>query len=372
MRKLRILHVANHFWPCMGGVEKITEDLCLGLNKRGHRASVLCLNKCAYSEEKLPKSGSYKGIGITRVPFIDARYYKIADFNLEILKKYDVIHVHGISFFSDYLALTKPLHKRPLVLNTHGGIFHTQSISQVKNAYFNLLGRAALAKFDKVIADSKNDYTIFRKIAPKEKLVLIENGVDVEKFLGLKPKLGSKKIIFIGRLSKNKRVDLLIKAFGIAAKNEPAARLYIAGGDWEKILPELRKSAKESSAEDKIVFLGKVSDAKLMKRMSECAFFASASRYEGFGISTIEAMAAGLVPILQPNESFKEFVSDGKNGFLADFDSTEKAAEKIKKAFGTAKKALERMGAKAREKSKEYSWDKKIPEFEKIYLDLAA
>jgi len=369
MKKLRILNVSNHFFPCAGGVEKVVEDLCVQLRKRGHESEVLCLNRCAYSEKKLPEKGNYGGIKITRIPFADCHYYKVAPFQLSFLEKFDVVHVHGISFFSDYLALTKALHKKPLVLSTHGGIFHTGKIAGIKKAYFGAVAKNALKKFDRVIAVSKNDYKLFLKIVPKHRLALIENGVRVEEFAGIKPKYASKKMIFVGRISRNKRIELLIKAFALAAKNEPKARLYIAGEDWEKILPELKKCTKESEAEEKIKFLGKISDSELKRRMAECAFFASASRFEGFGISAVEAMSAGLVPILQGNDSFREFVAEGKNGFIVDFADNQKAGKKIAELFTMDGKRLTKTGARARESAQKYSWKERAAEFEKVYAE---
>ncbi|MCK4335996.1 MAG: glycosyltransferase, partial [Candidatus Aenigmarchaeota archaeon] len=152
---MKILHVYNHFYPCVGGIERHIEDLCINLIKLGHTSNVCCLNTCGNSKEILKPHEKYKGINIYRIPYKDLKYYKIAPKVLNIIKKYDVIHVHGLGFFPDILSSTKRLHKRPLILSTHGGIFHTKKMLFLKRLYFNLWSRHKLRKVDRIIAVSR-------------------------------------------------------------------------------------------------------------------------------------------------------------------------------------------------------------------------
>jgi len=68
---MKILHVYNHFYPSVGGIERYIEDLCLELIKRGHKSDVCCLDKDPITGRKLSKTEKYKGITIRRMPFID-------------------------------------------------------------------------------------------------------------------------------------------------------------------------------------------------------------------------------------------------------------------------------------------------------------
>ena len=99
---MRVLHIANHFHPCIGGVETFAADLCLNLKKNGVDCRVLSFDKCPNSKEKLLKSGEFGGIKISRVSFIDLKYYKLGFFSLDFLKNFDCVHVHGLGFFSDF------------------------------------------------------------------------------------------------------------------------------------------------------------------------------------------------------------------------------------------------------------------------------
>ena len=81
----------------------MVEGLCKALQEQKIVSDVLCLNKCAKSSKVLPDKGAKSGINIYRIPFFDLHYYKIAPQVLNYLKDYDIIHVHGIGFFSDFL-----------------------------------------------------------------------------------------------------------------------------------------------------------------------------------------------------------------------------------------------------------------------------
>ena len=60
--------------------------------------------------------------------------------------------------------------------------------------------------------------------------------------------------------------------------------------------------------------------------ISECSFFVSASRYEGFGLSLVEAMSAGLIPIVNSISSFDPIISSAAIGSVTDFSNSDNAA----------------------------------------------
>jgi alpha-1,3-mannosyltransferase len=367
---VRIAQVVNHFYPCRGGKESVVKELSQRLKQRGHEVDVVCLNRCADSGSMLAREGNWNGVKIKRVGFLDLHFLKIGFPSVGALRKADVVHAHDLCFLTDFLALTKFLYRKPLVLSTHGGIFHTVSLSVLKKIYFNVWLRLVGGAFDRVIAVSKNDFELFSKIFPAEKMALVENAVDVERLGKIKGNAAANSFLFVGRLSRNKRVDLLLEAFSLLLKKKKGARLTVVGRDFDGILPELKAKAKELGVEDAVRFEGSVSEEKLLQLFSQNAFFVSASNYEGFGISAIEAMAAGLVPVLNSIPSFMDFVDGGKNGFVVDFSKTEEAAGVLTGACSLGKKRLGELSRSARRSVQKFSWEKKADEFEKLYREL--
>lgn len=357
---MKVLHVLNQFWPTVGGIEKFTMDLCMHTKPLGVQSRVLCLNKGKNDSKSLPELDEINGIRIRRVPFLNLHYYKPAVLPKEELNWADVIHVHGVSALSDYLVLTKHRHKKPIILNTHGGLFHTQSLTTIKKMYFFGAQKMMLKKIDLVVADSPHDFELFKPIAPR--LVLIENGVDIAA-LSRKTKKKPKRFLYVGRLSKNKRVDLLLETFGELKKKGHDFELRLVGPDWENLSSELHDLAMERGIAKHVVFLGEIPTKQLVNEFLSARFFVSASRYEAFGISTIEAMAAGCVPIVSDIASFRHFISDGKDGFLVDFSDSKKTAARISEIL----KQKTNWSDRARKSAQRFSWKKKSREWHNVY-----
>lgn len=361
---MKIVQVGQHFFPCIGGIEKIMLDLCNYLKKNKIQSDVICLNTCAYSAKKLEFEEKINGINVKRLDYLDLRLYKIAPEVLNQVKEYDAVHVHGLGFFADFLSATKFLHKKKLILSTHGGVWHTKNFSGIKKIYWEIEKALFLHNFDFIVAVSKQDFEKFSGIVSKEKLILIENGVAVEEFLDCKPNFKSKNFIYWGRISKNKRIDLLLETFSEVLKKEKNAKLFIVGEDWEKIVEELKQKAKILGIETNTEFTGKLEFNELKKLINNSGFFVSASQYEGFGLTLYEAMASGLIPIVNDIEAFQGVK---EKGFIADFKQKSIASEQICTIINKNMQELNRLSANARDYSKQFSWSKKIGEFIKVY-----
>ncbi|MBU0636030.1 glycosyltransferase [Candidatus Micrarchaeota archaeon] len=192
---MKVLHVTNQFWPSIGGIEKIVLDLCKESRKIGIETAVLCLNHLNKSGTTLSASEKFEGIPIIRIPFLNLHFYKPAIIPLSKIKKYDIVHVHGVSALSDFILTTKWIHKKPVVLSTHGGIFHTPTIPALKKAYFFGLQKLLLREANQIVAVSSIDSELFKKIS--KKVSIIENGVDLKRLEAVAKKPRKKKHFFV-------------------------------------------------------------------------------------------------------------------------------------------------------------------------------
>jgi len=366
---LKIVHLSHRFWPCLGGIETHIRELCDFLQRKGFTSSVVCLNKCPNSKTDLPPHEIFEGIDVNRLSFIDLGIYRIAPGVLGKIEDFDVVHVHGIGFFSDFLALTKPFHKKKLVLSSHGAIFHTNNFSLLKKLHFFGLGRLTLRMYDKVIAVSKTDLALFKKVVPGKKLALIENPIDVKRLRAAGGNVDGKTVLFVGRLSKNKGLFNLLEAFKVAAEREPYAKLIIAGKEFDLSIEDLREKAKELGISGKVNVLGAVSEKKLAELFGKSDIFASASKYEGFGISAVEAMAAGLIPVLNTIPTFRDFIRHGENGFVVDFSDVERAGRTILRVLELSPAERKKMSMYATQFAQRFSWESSIEKFENVYKE---
>ena len=361
---MKVLHAVHHFAPCVGGLERVALDSCLALKARGHDCRVVCLDKCSKAETVLPAKENVQGIEVQRVPFFDLNYYKVAPRILEAAEGVDLIHVHGIGFFSDWFLLTKFLHRKPVVVSTHGGVFHTRNLGLAKGLYFQVVQRLLLGLADAVLAVSKNDLALFQGICPKT--VLLENAIDADKFSKVIP--GAKtNWLFVGRLAGNKRLDRLIETVWHLKNDVPGLKLFLVGDDFGGLTPRLQALARQLSVQRNVEFCGPASDRELKAYFAKCGLFVSASEYEGFGLSVLEAMSAGLVPAVQKNEAFRHVVRHGENGFLLDYSKPELAAEELHEILKLPAKKLAETGKAARAAAQGFDWGQRVKELEAVY-----
>ena len=210
------------------------------------------------------------------------------------------------------------MHRKNLVISTHGGFFHTSYAAFLKRMYFLTITRFSLARYDVAVAVSLADQELFRKIR-KRGLVCIENGVNVSKFANTSSAEPAKVILALGRLSSNKRLDRLLAFIGAICRRDPQWKLIIAGRPWNVGVEDLVTLAETHKIRDAVEIVVGPDDDNVRHLMGRCSVFASASEYEGFGVAAVEALSAGLFPLLSDIPAFRRLVSRVGVGMIVDY-----------------------------------------------------
>jgi alpha-1,3-mannosyltransferase len=360
-----ILQVVRQYLPGTGGMETYVASLCRQLSLRGHRADVATLDRLFKTNWQLPPHEQIDGIEVIRFPAGGNARYFFAPRLLEALPRYDLIHIHGVDFFVDMLGTLRRIHGKPLVLTTHGGYFHTRWLPWFKRAFFNTVTRNSLKGVDRVIASSTADAEIFSQIT--DNLTLVENGIDFNVYSGIRRKPEDETLLFVGRLSKNKRIDLLLSAFGLVLKQRPGAKLLIVGPDWEGLKDGLEQTARKLHLEDAVTFTGRIPQTELLAALGKAKLFVSASEYEAFGLSTVEAMAAGLIPVVNNIPANAGLIRQGEDGFLVDFTDSTEAAAAIDTALGMDGEIYSKMSQAATQSASKHDWNIVVGQIIDVY-----
>lgn len=271
----------------------------------------------------------HQGLPITRIGYRGSSRYPIAPSVLGAIRSADVVHLHGIDFFYDYLALTKPLHGKPMVVSTHGGFFHTAYASRMKQIWFQTLTRTSALAYARVIATSENDGDLFAKVVAPSRLRVIENGVDVEKYAGQGARAPGRTMLYFGRWSVNKGLIETLELLQAALTRDPQWRLIIAGREYDLNEADLRKAIAERGLQDKVQLSMSPSQQQLCALMQQAQFFVCLSRHEGFGIAAVEAMSAGLIPILSDIPPFVRLATESGQGVIVNRDRIQAAADSV-------------------------------------------
>lgn len=366
---MKVLHVVRQFKPSIGGMENFVDSLTIHLKKLGIESDILTLDKEFSTGDRLPAFSCENGIKVIRIPYVGSRKYPVALSSITYLSDYDLIHIHAVDFFIDYFAMLKAFHKKPIVLSTHGGFFHTKTFAQFKKIYFQTVTRFSLHQANRIVACSNNDYDLFYPIG-KRKVQLIENGIDFETFHSVVDSEKKKnKFIFIGRFSNNKRIDKLLRLFALLKEDQPDISLSIVGKDYDHLKNTFHKLIKDYQLERHVIIKESLSKEELLKEVGTSEYFISASEYEGFGMSTLEAMSAGAIPILNNIPSFSKMIEEAKNGYLMDFNDISSVMDKVTDIISSTDQDKQLLKKTAIDTARRYSWMSVVGQFEKVYSD---
>jgi alpha-1,3-mannosyltransferase len=370
--RMKITHVVRQFLPMVGGLEDVVANLARRqMIQHGMETRVLTLNRLfSNGRSRLPREECIDGIPVLRIPFVGSPRYPIAPTALAHLAGADLVHVHGVDFFYDYLAWTKPLHRKLLVASTHGGYFHTPFARRLKQAYFHSVTRGSSAFYDRIIASSAADAALFRKIAGN-RVVAIENGVDTAKFADLASRRPRQTLIYFGRLAAHKRVGLLLPLLQELRRHGPGWRLIVASAD-EPALMALKDDAARRGLADFAQFAFAPANAALAVLIRQSSYFISPSSYEGFGLAAVEAMSAGLVPILSDIPPFAALVARAGAGLLIEPENTIAAARAILDFDIGLRANLASQRAAAVATATAYAWPKVVERFIEQYRAVLA
>jgi len=252
-------------------------------------------------------------------------------------------------------------------VSTHGGIFHTKALAGIKRLYFHHVARRVLRHVDIVAACSKSDQSAFEAVAPR--VWLLENAVSVYPLLALSADAKLRgRCLYVGRLSDNKGIDLLLRAAAVAKADGAAFTLRLVGPDVEHKRAGYAALAGTLGISDRVEFVGAVGSETLMLEYQRAEVFVSASLYEGFGLAAVEAKAAGCRLLLHENEAFHHAFGSDTAATLVDFRDPEAAGLAFARLLRSAPGGD--LEAKRPEVWK-YSWERKILEWSSLYERVA-
>lgn len=360
--KLKVLHVVRQYAPAIGGLESYVQSMVRHQNAMGYDCEVLTLNKVFHGGTgELPPAETIDGVRVKRVKFYGRRRFFFPLVSPFYFGRFDVVHVHNTDMFYDYLALVAAVTKTPFFATTHGGFFHTQDFSLVKKVYFNTITRFTSLFYKTIFAISQNDYDTFKPL--NKNIVLQPNAIEP---LGEDIYAGD-DYLYIGRLAEHKNVDQAIAVFAQLKKQHGVpGKFHVVGPEWDVTIAGLKAVAATHGVTDDVVFHGAATPAAMREIARTCGYFISGSSFEGFGMSMLEGMSVGLVPLVHKNKSFEELVVQSGTGILADFTNTAAAAAAIAAYLPTVDRTVRERGQGF---ARKFSWKGLVENTSKYYED---
>lgn len=367
---MRILHVITTI--NRGGAENHLADLVCGQLDRGAEVSVAYLKGDGYWTEKLASAGC------PVVPLGLRRYGEIKPlFTLgKLLREFqpDIVHAHmpPAELYSR-LAMMASGFPGCFVISKHNDERFFSGWGQ------RFVGRWVLSRAKRVIAISGavNRYVEANLRPQSDQVVTVHYGIDPGPYRAITPEVvsgvraywgipeGAHVIGTVARFVPQKALHVLLKAYAnYRASAVRDSRLVLVGrGPLEDDLKQLAVSLGIAHA---VVWAGFREDIQAVMRAFDC--FALTSKYEGFGLVLLEAMAAGRPVVATAVSAIPEVVADGVTGILCPAGDVESVAAALSRlAEPVLQTALGEAGAHCVEKS--FSIDSMVGKTMSIYRE---
>ena len=141
------------------------------------------------------------------------------------------------------------------------------------------------------------------------------------------------------------------------------------GADFSSLRAGLERRVIELGLAGRVHFHGAASREQVYELLERAHMFVSASSYEGFGLSTIEAMSAATVAVVTAVGVHPDVIEDGLSGVLMDQQASG-LADHMERVLSMPAEQLERMGEAARAATKRFSWSRIVPQYEQLYREV--
>jgi len=337
-------------------MEAVVGCLSAALAARGHEVEVITLDRAITDGTRLP-GGQSDGVRYRRLRRIGPRRYPFALGLNRALAGFDLAHIHGLDGLADTAVAGR--HGARVGISTHGGYFHTRRYRWAKELALRTVTRRTLRRADAVWYTSKSDRTALAAAGVGGEVV--HNGVDIHRFSGVWRDPEPGRWLVFGRVDVHKGLDRLIE---VLARLDRGVVEVVGPECVPGLVRSLQRRAAEVGVGDRIRFHGLVSEERLRSLIGACELALFPSRYEGFGLTTVELMAAGMPVVASRIDAFEDLVLDGEAGWLVDFGDPIEASRLLKHLIGADHGDI---AAAASARGRSFGWDRQVSRWEEAY-----
>jgi len=391
---MRVLHVIPGLSARTGGPPVAVVESSLALQRLGVDVSIFTTDvggtASAPGRVRAGDGDLPEGAGAIDVRMFPVRPPRRFVFSPELLRsltertrEFDVVHIHSLFLFPQLAAYRGARRSGvPYVVSPRGALDpHLRRRGRVvKLATEVLWQRGMLARAAALHTTSAEEARWIVGVAPRVPRSIVPNGIDWARFQDLPPAsefrdacLGDSAapvLLYLGRLSHKKGLDVLVRAFAVARRSVPDALLVIAGPDDESMQPALAALAAREGVAGSVIFTGMLRRRARLAALAAANVWALPSRGENFGIAVAEAMAAGLPVVLSPEVNIAADIAAAGAGVVCARTAEAFAAEIASLLNDRA--ARESLGQRARAFARRYDWDAVAPQLAEMYERAAA
>lgn len=364
---MRILNLLFSF--TVGGTERLVTDVCNNLVKREDDVHLFIVNDLVDDVMINRLDPNVHVVQYAR-PVGGGKIKVLIDLAWYVKKwKIDVIHCNALNT-PELLLAVKVINPSVKIIYTIHGMNQYCQLGKAKIIYRNLICDRFIAISESVRAD------IIKAGANADKTIVVYNAIDFDRIetKNAARHMFDKKNIVIGNVARFqpavKGQDILYEAMVILIKKYPTIKCYFAGAPDQEHMQEyvaIRNKVKKECPNN-IYFVGNIDDVAAF--LSKIDLFVLPSRFEGFGLSLVEAMSMGVPCIASKLAGPEEVLEYGKRGRLFESENTKELADEIDfviENYQQEKKIAEENSQYVRNK---YNIDRMTQKLLEIYQDV--
>jgi glycosyltransferase involved in cell wall biosynthesis len=368
VQDVRITYIVTRADP-IGGVQIHIKDLAAAAQRQGHTVTVLCGGSGPFLDALRAQDTPTIALRHLTVPIGPVRDFRALREIHELLKglRPDLLAVHSAK-----AGVLGRLAGRslgiPVVLTAHGWTF-TPGIPPLQAMGYRLIERLAGPLTSKIIAVSDFDrrLALEHRIVPADRIVTVHNGMpDIAPHLRADPRRSPARLIMVARVGAQKDHPTLLRALA-GLRDQPWDIDLVGDGP---LMGEMKALTATLGIGARVRFLGQRMDVDQLLAGAQASLLAT--NWEGFPLSILEAMRAGLPVVASTVGGIDEAIRDGESGYLVPRGDTEALRDRIGRLLADPELRA-RQGASGRVLFEEqFTLDRAVSRTLAVYRDVVA
>ncbi len=384
---MKLLAVIPAIGSVYGGPSQCVCELACALAKLGVHIDLVATNANGSTSIDVPLQTwiAEKYYRIRYFPYWGWSDYKLSGslsyWLLQHVADYDLVQINAIFSLTNLPAYWACQYRKiPYVVVPHG-MLEPWALSYKawkKRIYYDLLEKPALNRSHAIQTLANAERKGIKSLNLTAPIVTIPNGIHREDFECLPnpdvfyqrfPETRDRTLIlFLGRIDPKKGLDLLAPAFARVRAQFPQTHLIIAGPDNIGFLPTVRNYFLEAGCLDAVTFTGMLTGELKYSALAAAQIYVAPSYSEGFSMSVLEGMAAGLPCIITTGCNFPEAATT-RTAEVVEID-TEAIAEALLRCLNEPQQA-KKMGDRARQFIfNNYTWNSIAAKLLEVYTSI--
>jgi glycosyltransferase involved in cell wall biosynthesis len=379
---LRIVIPCDTFAPDINGAARFAERLAGGLVRKGHEVHIIAP---AFDTSEGPRIENHDGVDMIvhrlrshKVPqHKTLRWPEPWGMTGKIAKVLREVRPHAVHIQSHLMvgrfALQAARRQRLRVIATNHVMPENLMRYSLLPKFLHPLamkiiwadaGRI-LRKMDALTTPTKRAAELLEDAAKVSGVLAISCGIDASRFANNTPTDNSNPVaLFLGRLDDEKKIDVLLRAVAKLTEH-PRLQVELVGDGGER--QRLGALAEQLGIQDRVQFLGHVSDQELPGIYERCTVFVMPSIAELQSIATMEAMASGRPVIGADAMALPHLVHDGDNGYLFPPGDVDRLADRLRRVLTADEAELARLSENSLHLIRSHDIERTLKIFEDLY-----